>query len=164
MSKPALCKDLFVGGLTGVIAALIGNLVFSAVATAAVLIRDSMVRGWSSFGLDGLGPIAEGYLGVALICFGFSAIPALVGGIALAGSIRYLGTKTRHSALVGPISGVILGTGAAGIGILIGLRVAFWDWVEDPAFYIPFILFACVVGAVAGGLAGRKLSKQRHRN
>jgi hypothetical protein len=145
------------GILLGIVAALLGSLAFTILVFLILASREGGFSGVLTW--EGIAAV----LGYALIpglaiTFGLSLVPAALGGMALAGLIRYMATRVTQIVLVSTLIGIILGATAAGLSALIGLRTVLWDLAAMPELYVPLLFLACSIAAIAGGLVGRSLS------
>jgi len=84
----------------------------------------------------------------------------MLGGMALAGLIRYLASKFSRIELASTVAGILLGATAAGVSAWLSLRTALEALLEVPNPFVLLVIPALIIAAVAGGLVGRKLSSK----
>lgn len=159
MIQRTLRRELLRGSLLGLITALLGSLIFSALAFLVLASRKGAFSGVPT--LEGATAVL-GYVCLPgiLISFGFSFVPAALGGMVLAGAIRFLATKVTRDSHIGFLVGAIVGAACAGTAAFLSLSTVLWSLAETPETSFPLVLLALGIGAFGGGLVGRRLSME----
>jgi hypothetical protein len=158
-----LWRELLVGGFWGIIGALLGNLILVSIGILVLMIQENAWEDLSSAeGIFFL--LVHAVLPGVLICFGFSFIPGALGGMTLAGLVRYLAGKVSDVDLVGAMAGMLMGVAAAAVSAWLALRTVLWAPPDESRPYVvPSGILACIIAAAVGRLVGRKLSSRYRR-
>lgn len=124
MVKRPLWRELLVGGLEGVVGALLGSLILISIGILVLTIQESAWEDLSSAeGIFFL--LVHAVLPGVLVCFGFSFIPGALGGMTLAGLVRHLASRVSNIDPVSAVVGMFVGVAAAGVSAWLALRTVF---------------------------------------
>ena len=155
MSARPIWRLLLRGLGWGLVASLLGNIVFGLAVPPTFFVVDTFTRSLPSvqganISLRDIGEMLNICLIFALFGLLFSFIPAAVGGIALASLLKYLSSRSANLLHLSTAVGGLVGGVAGVVSSLPGLY-----------FFPPFahlVVPAWIIASVAGGLVGRRLA------
>ena len=158
MMKSSLWRELLHGASWAVLYALVGSLLLALLAVLHFADFESSFRGQPT--LEGVG-LTLGYvlMNGLLALFAPSFIPSVLGGALLVILIRSWITRVAWPVFAGFVLGGFIGLAATALSMWLSISIFLWAVPENPQPYLPFIVAACIIGTVAGGLVGRKLAR-----
>ena len=157
MSVSSIWRLLLRGLGWGIVASVLGNIVFGLAVPPTFFVMDIFFSTSSLPSVQGVKVSAQDIWEMLNIClifasFGllYSLIPAAVGGVTLAGLLKYLSTRVDNLPCVSAIVGGWVGGVAGVVSSLPGLY-------SFPNLACLAIL-AWIIASVVGGLVGRRLA------
>ena len=155
MAASSIWRLLLRGMGWGIAASVLGNIVFGLAVPPTSFVMDALTSSLPS--VQGANISLQDILEMLQICltftlFGllFSFIPATVGGIVLAGLLKYLSSRVADLAHLSTIVGGLVGGVAGVVSSLPGLH-------SFPTLAF-LVVPAWIIAIVAGGLVGRRLA------
>jgi hypothetical protein len=155
MTAGSIWRLLLRGLGWGIVASLLGNIVFGLAVPPTFFLVDTFARSLPSvqgvnISLQDIGEMLNICLIFALFGLLFSFIPAAVGGIALASLLKYLSSRAANLLHLSTAVGGLVGGVAGVVSSLPGL----YSFPTLAYLVVP----AWIIASVAGGLVSRRLA------
>jgi hypothetical protein len=160
MSAISIGRSLLRGLGWGIVASVLGNLVFGIfglLVTFVVDISTYPIDISKEFSILPRDILTMFLFPLNLVLFGilFSLVPSAVGGATLGGLLQYLGPKAANPSYTGTVVGSLVGGAAGVVSSFFAIYLLLGGWVGGLVY---LAILAWIIAFVAGGLVGRRLA------